>query len=137
MSLQRACTVTLLLLVLLPALLVDAQNVKRKRWTPEEFPNPQKDTKRCGRPGVPSSICDPELVLTTKELEMVDGLINQIAEGTEPFKAAACGAVGEQGFQVGTSLGRIHAAGSTTGAMHACRPAACLRHMQLLTLACG
>lgn len=29
------------------------------RWSPEAFPNPQRDVGACGRHGVKSNICDP------------------------------------------------------------------------------
>ncbi|WIA12293.1 hypothetical protein OEZ85_012349 [Tetradesmus obliquus] len=35
---------------------------------------------------------------------MVDGLINEIAEGTSPFRTAQCGASGQKGFQVAVAL---------------------------------
>jgi hypothetical protein len=94
-----------LLLVVPPAVLSEssaAKPARRKRWTPEGFPNPNKDVSKCGRPGVKSSICDPENILTTEQQNMVDGLVNEIASGSSPFKTAECG-TGEQGFQVGNS----------------------------------
>lgn len=107
MSRMKECPqVTLLLLMvmvllLLPVSLAVDKAPKRKRWTPTEFPNPQKDLKACGRPGgIASSICDPERILSTEEQNMVDGLINEIAAGSSPFKKSECGAAGDQGFQV-------------------------------------
>jgi hypothetical protein len=109
----RACS--LLLFLLLPAVLALAQNApKRKRWTQEAFPNPNKDFEKCGRP-VKSSICDPESILTNEQQNMVDGLVNEIARGSSPFRKAACGSAGDQGFQVGV-LG-FHASAAH---MHAC-----------------
>jgi hypothetical protein len=102
-SIRRAC-IAVLLLVLVPASVLSessaAKPARRKRWTPESFPNPNKDVNKCGRPGVKSSICDPENVLTTEQQNMVDGLVNEIASGFSPFKTAECGAAGQQGFQV-------------------------------------
>lgn len=56
---------------------------------------------------------------------MVDGLINEIAAGTSPFKQAACGAAGEQGFQV-----RSAAACSEVSLLHARMHAQQLRRVQ-------
>lgn len=84
-----------------------AGGARRKRWSPEDLPNPQKDFRQCMR-GVRSSICDPEGILTNEQQNMVDGLINEIASGAAPFKTAECGGGGQQGYQVGLQL-RLHA----------------------------
>jgi hypothetical protein len=44
---------------------------------------------------------------------MVDGLINEIAEGTPPFRSAQCGSLGQKGFQV-------RKARQANAAVHAC-----------------
>lgn len=78
-----------------------AGGARRKRWSPADLPNPQRDFRACGR-AVRSSICDPEFILTPEQQNMVDGLINEIASGAAPFKTAECGGGGQQGYQVGT-----------------------------------
>lgn len=85
------------LLVLLHAVSINA--TKYRKWTPSTYPNPQKDVSLCGRNGVKSSICDPENILSIEAANMVDGLINEIAEGKAPFQTSVCGDVGPQGFQ--------------------------------------
>lgn len=111
-SRYRACTV--FACIVLSVSIVAADNAaKYKRWKAEDFPNPQKDVGRCGR-AVKSSICDPENILTTKQQDIVEGLINQIAEGVSPFKTAQCGPLGDRGFQVsGPELGVICMQGSS------------------------
>lgn len=47
-----------LLLSFLPALALAGP------WKPAEFPNPKRDLDLCGRGGVASNICDPDLVLS-------------------------------------------------------------------------
>jgi hypothetical protein len=84
-----------------------------RRWRPDAFPDPRKDTISCGREGVKSSICDPENILALESANMVDGLINEIAEGKAPFKKAQCDDVGMQGFAVCS----VDAA---TSCMHCC-----------------
>jgi hypothetical protein len=71
-----------------------------RKWSPGVFPNPQLDVHDCGRDGRKSSICDPENILSRESANMVDGLINEIAEGTPPFRSAQCGTLGQKGFQV-------------------------------------
>lgn len=102
--LQQQCMgnfVLVLLLVGVHLAAADTAGARRKKWSPEEFPNPQKDFRGCGR-AVRSSICDPEFILTTEQQNMVEGLINEIASGAAPFKTAECGGGGQQGYQVGT-----------------------------------
>lgn len=72
-----------------------------RKWSPGVYPDPQQDVFACGRDGRKSSICDPENILGRESANMVDGLINEIAEGTSPFRTAQCGASGQKGFQVG------------------------------------
>lgn len=74
---------------------------KYTKWSPASFPNPQKDPGGCGRPGLAaSSLCDPDAILAAEAQSMVDGLINQIAEGQSPFKKAECDEQEKQGVQV-------------------------------------
>lgn len=105
--LSSACLACLLLCT--ACLAAASENpAKHKRWRPEEFPNPQKDLLKCGRrDGVKSSLCDPENILTPQQHNMVDGLVNEIASGAAPFKTAACGDAGQQGFQVRQAV-RMH-----------------------------
>jgi hypothetical protein len=107
--LLSACLAFLLLCT--PCLVSASDNpAKRKRWKPEDFPNPQKDLTKCGRrDGLKSSLCDPENILTPQQHNMVDGLVNEIASGAAPFKTAACGAAGQQGFQVRRHGSSAHA----------------------------
>lgn len=105
---------------------------KRKRWRPEDFPNPQKDLLKCGRrDGVKSSLCDPEDILTPQQHNMVDGLVNEIASGAAPFKTAACGAAGQQGFQV-------RRCGKQCACIRMCMHARCCsRNTPWIRLLCG
>lgn len=61
-------------------------------WRPEDLPSPQNDRAGvCGRPGVKSSVCDPDGFLGERERNELDGLINMIAEGTGGYEVAQCG----------------------------------------------
>lgn len=77
-----------------------AEPANHKKWTPSTYPNPQKDVDMCGRNGVKSSICDPEGILSVEAANMVDGLINEIAEGKTPYGKMECPGDGVQGFKV-------------------------------------
>jgi hypothetical protein len=88
--------VTCLLLVLF----VPGHSKPFRKWSPGVYPNPQQDVYDCGRDGRKSSLCDPENILSKESQNMVDGLINEIAEGTPPFRSAQCGSLGQKGFQV-------------------------------------
>lgn len=101
----------LCLSVLLAAAIASSEN--HKKWTPSTYPNPQKDVNLCGRNGVKSSICDPENILSIEAANMVDGLINEIAEGKPPYHRAQCGDDASQGFQV--SCPSAACTGSCTG----------------------
>jgi uncharacterized membrane protein YgcG len=81
-----------------------AASDKHQRWTPSTYPNPQRDVNLCGRNGVKSSICDPENILSVEAANMVDGLINEIAEGKPPYRKAQCGDDGTKGFQIAVAL---------------------------------
>lgn len=127
---SRPPTLLLLLVLLLAVGGIAADNAaRRKRWRPEEFPNPQVDYRKCGR-GVRSSICDPELILTTEQQNMVDGLINEIASGAAPFKTSDCDGSGQKGFQVGLApvlepqqaacMACTYACSATAGGQPAC-----------------
>lgn len=98
MSPRVACIRALWLCLLLVA--AGAVSEKHKRWTPSTYPNPQRDVNLCGRNGLKSSICDPENILSVEAANMVDGLINEIAQGKPPYSKAQCGDDGSKGFQV-------------------------------------
>jgi hypothetical protein len=53
---------------------------------------------------------------------MVDGLVNEIARGSSPFRKAECGSAGDQGFQVGVLY--LHASGAHMHARSATAPIA-------------
>ncbi|KAF8071290.1 hypothetical protein HT031_001373 [Scenedesmus sp. PABB004] len=108
MARPRSCGPGLLALCLAAALVRPgaAQYVAGgglKRWTPATFPDPQRDVDACGRGGVRSNICDPEMILDARAQNMVDGLINEIAEAEPPYKAAPCGDKRE-GFHVAVAV---------------------------------
>lgn len=70
-------------------------------WLPDTFPNPNTNPQACGRAGVArSSVCDPDGVLSKESADVVEGLINKIAEGEAPYVRVPCGDAGPQGFQV-------------------------------------
>lgn len=47
-------------------------------WTPDAFPDPKKDLAACGRDGVPSNLCDPDLVLSKPAKDRIEGIIKEI-----------------------------------------------------------
>jgi hypothetical protein len=96
-SSSRAWTLVACLLLLL---CVPGDGKPFRKWSPGVFPNPLQDVYDCGREGRKSSLCDPENILSKESQDMVDGLINEIAEGTPPFRSAQCGSLGQKGFQV-------------------------------------
>ncbi|KAF6250917.1 TLP18.3, Psb32 and MOLO-1 founding proteins of phosphatase-domain-containing protein [Scenedesmus sp. NREL 46B-D3] len=81
-----------------------AQAKPFRKWSPATYPNPQKDVYDCGRDGRKSSVCDPDNILSKESANMVEGLINEIAEATPPFRSAECGSLGQKGFQVAVAL---------------------------------
>eukprot|EP00172_Hildenbrandia_rubra_P002246 Plantae.Rhodophyta-Hildenbrandia_rubra.ctg29635.p1 GENE.Plantae.Rhodophyta-Hildenbrandia_rubra.ctg29635~~Plantae.Rhodophyta-Hildenbrandia_rubra.ctg29635.p1 ORF type:complete len:450 (+),score=67.60 Plantae.Rhodophyta-Hildenbrandia_rubra.ctg29635:74-1423(+) len=54
------------------------------------LPNPQQHPGQCGRPH-PSSICDPDNLLSSQSATAIDGLINLIHDGTNGYKQGSCG----------------------------------------------
>ena len=50
-----------------------------RRWSLLEYPNPNVDLDWCGRRGVRSSICDPDLVLSYESANVVEDALNAIA----------------------------------------------------------
>jgi hypothetical protein len=97
-SSSRRAWMLLTLLVLVSCAV--GQGKPFRKWSPAVYPNPQHDVYDCGRDGRKSSICDPENILSKESANMVDGLINEIADGTPPFRSAQCGSLGQKGFQV-------------------------------------
>ena len=101
-----------LLLLLAPAAPVLAQ---APEWSPEGFPNPKVDLQRCGR-DVPSNICDPDLLLSTRSKNVAEGMIKAIWAGESPYALANC-----DGRQVGYQV-RAGPAGWLQGAPTAAYP---------------
>jgi hypothetical protein len=87
MELLRACCLALLV------------GCAAAAWTPESFPNPEKDVASCGRRGVRSWVCDPDGVISYQSANVVEGLIKKIVMGEAPFAMDRCGA-GLEGYQV-------------------------------------
>lgn len=94
---QRAPVLTLVLL----ALCCLAQCTPS--WQPGTFPNPGDDLQACGRgdakTGV-SRICDPDNVLSRESSRVVEGIIQDIESGREPYALMDCGAKVETGYKV-------------------------------------
>lgn len=75
-----------------------------RAWGPEDLPNPQADPAGvCGRGGVASAVCDPDSVLSKKDADTVDGLVNFIEAGEHGFSKVSCSARGER-TQIGAQL---------------------------------
>jgi hypothetical protein len=68
-------------------------------WTPDTFPNPERDVASCGRRGVRSWVCDPDGVISYQSANVIEGLIKKIVMGEAPYARDACGA-GVEGYQV-------------------------------------
>ena len=83
----------LLLLAALPAALLAAP------YTPAAFPDPKRDVQACGRDGVASNVCDPDLLLSPKAKDYIDGVTKAIWEGETPYSKAEC-AGRLEGYQV-------------------------------------
>eukprot|EP00879_Flechtneria_rotunda_P006550 GHRR01006883.1.p1 GENE.GHRR01006883.1~~GHRR01006883.1.p1 ORF type:complete len:394 (+),score=102.81 GHRR01006883.1:191-1372(+) len=103
-STVRATCLVLCCTLVLGRLALASQNHHHRRWNPSTYPNPQQDVKLCGRQGVKSSICDPDGILSVETANMVEGLINEIAEGDPPYTKAQCGDQGMQGFAIAVAL---------------------------------
>lgn len=73
-------------------------------WSPANFPNPQTDPARCGRPGVAKSwVCDPDRILSSRSRDVVEGILKDIAGARDPFaQASDCGSGRRlnEGYQV-------------------------------------
>ena len=70
-----------------PFVLVSAKN----GWNPSDLPSPQQDRRDVCRRGKKSAVCDPNSILTLRERDELDGLMNFIAEGTNGNEKAPCG----------------------------------------------
>lgn len=81
-----------------------AASSSTRAWTPATYPNPQKDLDACGRRGVPSRVCDPDGVLTLEGANMVEGAIQKIETGEEPYARMRCGELGLRGYQVAVAV---------------------------------
>lgn len=71
-------------------------------WRPQDFPNPTIDFKACGREGS-SSVCDPDGLLSPKARDRIEGVLLDVAAGTDPYALRDCGAQLE-GFQVAVAV---------------------------------
>lgn len=81
-------------------------------WQPNDYPNPGKDAKACGRGDVKtgmSRLCDPDSVLSAKSRNVVEGIIQDIEAGREPYALMQCGAKGQTGYKVGAAPARLEA----------------------------
>ena len=83
-------------------------------WSPANFPNPQTDPARCGRPGVAKSwVCDPDHILSQRSRNVVEGILQNIAGARDPYaQASDCGSGRRlnEGYQV-SCVSRLHLAG--------------------------
>ena len=66
-------------------------------WYAQDFPNPTRDVKACGRRGKVSWICDPENILSYEAADMIEELLYSIVKNT----ASGCSNDKEPGFQIG------------------------------------
>ena len=72
-------------------------------WQPSSFPNPGSDARACDRGDVKagaSRICDPDHVIGAESRNVVEGIIQDIEAGREPYAAMDCGAKGKTGYKV-------------------------------------
>jgi hypothetical protein len=86
----------------LVVLLLSAAAHASSPFSPDAFPNPKVDLQACGRDGVASNICDPDLLLSARSKDYVEGLIKSIWSGEPPFTTADC-AGKPAGYQVRSS----------------------------------
>ena len=66
-------------------------------WYAQDFPDPTRDVKACGRRGKVSWICDPENILSYEAADMIEELLYSIVKNT----ASGCSNDKEPGFQIG------------------------------------
>jgi Modulator of levamisole receptor-1 len=77
-------------------------------WQPSSFPNPGSDARACGRGDVKagaSRICDPDHVIGSESRNVVEGIIQDIEAGREPYATMDCGAKGKTGYKVCVAAG--------------------------------
>ena len=74
-------------------------------WRPQDFPSPKADFKACNRQG-PSSVCDPDHLLSPKASDRIEGVLLDVAAGTHPYALRECGTQGLEGFQVAVAVMR-------------------------------
>ena len=89
----------LFLAVLLAICFVQKGN-STKEWVKEEFPNPTKDLRSCGRRGKASWICDPDNVLSYETANKVEELLYSVGKNT----VSGCSSDEKAGFQIGVAV---------------------------------
>ena len=71
-----------------------------REWYKEDFPNPTRDVKGCGRRGEVSWICDPENILSYKAANKIEELIYSVVKNTY----SGCSNDEKPGFQIGVAV---------------------------------
>ena len=71
-----------------------------REWYKEDFPNPTRDVKGCGRRGEVSWICDPENILSYKAANKIEELIYSVVKNTD----SGCSNDEKPGFQIGVAV---------------------------------
>jgi hypothetical protein len=66
-------------------------------WTPQIFPDPQKDPAACGR-DVTGWVCSPDKLVKPESLSVIEGTIRAIHSGIEPYTKMTCPETGEKVF---------------------------------------
>lgn len=84
---------SLLLLFIIPQLLA---------WKASEFPNPNRDVESCGRGGVKSWICDPDIVLKKEEADILEEKLRNIHYETDSGCGGSFGR--KSGYEIGVAL---------------------------------
>lgn len=107
-------------------LLVHAAAAAATQWTPGAFPDPKVDVKRCGRGGVASNICDPDLVLGNAAKDYIEGVLKAIWKGEAPYTTGDC-AGNQEGYQARVAL--------PTAAEPTCRQSCCAQLLPCFPLA--
>lgn len=70
-------------------------------WLKENFPNPIRDTRKCGRRGVVSWICDPDEVVPYEEANILEEMLQNVGTKTK----SGCSVDPQRpGFQVGIAV---------------------------------
>ena len=73
------------------------QGEATREWYAQDFPDPTRDVKACGRRGKVSWICDPENILSYEAADIIEELLYSIVKNT----ASGCSNDKEPGFQIG------------------------------------